>query len=883
MTAARATRTMHAADAPRGRSVSRPSAFGPSGLGNQTLQSHLRSGTIRAKLEIGATNDPAEAEADRMADVAMRGPCACGGSGCASCGGGTIRRKEASSGAARSARADTLSLGAGRPLDRATSSLFGSRYGADLSRVRVHDDAQAAASAKAMGARAFTIGDDIGFADGAYDPSSESGKRLLAHELAHVMQGGSVVRREGDGKTPENDPAKTQTKAGPLKTEHTGDFNPCNVDVATLTNYALLAEIQNTNAYMTAHNKKDAFYDYANLGRKLAAERARRIMMGNTWMAAAKDTFPATVYRLDLIGNGSFTVSIVGGDLVSGAPVNAAASPLLTPEQFAQFLERNKIPQVNVEAFYARLDEEHKDEKLNLVKPPEMPKPAMPNDYQQFLGQPGRVAGMQPYGNAAMSFAPWGMYASPFDLMSKGLVSQRVYTANALASGTPAALQGAETNWRGDLPEYALGYGQYGSMMQLRDLNRVQPNFRIFDFIDRGAAGTGKLYSVTHSASGNMDWYKEKLARMAGHSENNKFNDMLVDLNNEYRGSFDAANINSRNYLAVPDDHVPLVRAEVAKLVNRGSPRIAPILDALLRAQPETVGGVSYSTWNQVQTARTAGLSKADYNLLLTQLTPRAQQRIVPIGMTMPQIMDMQQLRANTQNLGPGAFSLIAAPEVLELRRLVAGGMTREAALEQVTKTAGKRGLAMGAASVAVLDLMQYGMSGFDPHTGKSLLAGSPAQIGGTAAESYLMAQWNARMVAPALEEAIASGGSNAAFARVGAIRLGGGAAVGGPMAALTTWGQMGLQEMWGTDVYSGIDYAAKGTRALGVGALAAELGPLGFAGYCALAGTPEAPGVGTAIGFGIGLVAYFVIDLTIGDEIEKGVRDAMGEQGCKH
>jgi hypothetical protein len=82
---------------------------------------------------------------------------------------------------------DVLAAG-GRPLDECTRSYFEPRLGADLSRVRVHDDARAAESARAVGARAYTVGEDVVLGAGAPDAATTDGRRLLAHELAHVVQ-----------------------------------------------------------------------------------------------------------------------------------------------------------------------------------------------------------------------------------------------------------------------------------------------------------------------------------------------------------------------------------------------------------------------------------------------------------------------------------------------------------------------------------------------------------------------------------------------------------------------------------------------------------------------------------------------------------------------
>jgi hypothetical protein len=79
---------------------------------------------------------------------------------------------------------------AGMPLDSAVSRRMEARFAHDFSRVRVHADAPAAASAEALGARAYTAGEHIVFARNAYSPSTAHGQRLIAHELAHVAQVG---------------------------------------------------------------------------------------------------------------------------------------------------------------------------------------------------------------------------------------------------------------------------------------------------------------------------------------------------------------------------------------------------------------------------------------------------------------------------------------------------------------------------------------------------------------------------------------------------------------------------------------------------------------------------------------------------------------------
>ncbi len=74
------------------------------------------------------------------------------------------------------------------PLPTQMQRSLGPLFGHDFSRIRLHTDAPAAMSARALHAAAYTIGDDIVFGEGRYQPGTFSGRRLLAHELAHVVQ-----------------------------------------------------------------------------------------------------------------------------------------------------------------------------------------------------------------------------------------------------------------------------------------------------------------------------------------------------------------------------------------------------------------------------------------------------------------------------------------------------------------------------------------------------------------------------------------------------------------------------------------------------------------------------------------------------------------------
>jgi hypothetical protein len=86
----------------------------------------------------------------------------------------------------------TAGAGGGAPLPREARALFEPRFGRDFGGVRVHTGDQAGESARAVRARAYTVGGNIVFARGEYAPGTAEGRRLLAHELTHVVQQGAA-------------------------------------------------------------------------------------------------------------------------------------------------------------------------------------------------------------------------------------------------------------------------------------------------------------------------------------------------------------------------------------------------------------------------------------------------------------------------------------------------------------------------------------------------------------------------------------------------------------------------------------------------------------------------------------------------------------------
>ena len=227
---------------------------------HRTVRPHVTqrtASTLQPKLAISQPGDVYEQEADRVADQVLRmpdptiqracGPCSSGGGTCPKCAGEKqeprspplfppvyggmkggrvqgvkgIQRQSKSATTDHSVSDNFISgLSSGRPLDSATRAFFEPRFGTDFSHVRVHTDSRAAESARSVNALAYTVGRDVVFGAGQYAPGSSEGKRLMAHELTHVVQQGIA------GKTPFT-LRKVQVQRSPIHLQRLGTNPGC--------------------------------------------------------------------------------------------------------------------------------------------------------------------------------------------------------------------------------------------------------------------------------------------------------------------------------------------------------------------------------------------------------------------------------------------------------------------------------------------------------------------------------------------------------------------------------------------------------------------------------------------------------------------------------
>jgi hypothetical protein len=158
-------------------------------IGNRAVTRLIQSGVLQAKLKIGQPDDMYEKEADRVAEQVVRMT-----EECPECleeeeiiqtkpvSGSTFEVKPEIESRIQSLK------GSGQPLSSSSRNFFEPRFGVDFSRVRVQQNTKAEETTASLGARAFTQGNDIWLGQG----ESTSDKRLMAHELTHVVQQGGM-------------------------------------------------------------------------------------------------------------------------------------------------------------------------------------------------------------------------------------------------------------------------------------------------------------------------------------------------------------------------------------------------------------------------------------------------------------------------------------------------------------------------------------------------------------------------------------------------------------------------------------------------------------------------------------------------------------------
>lgn len=169
-------------------------AFMASRFGHDFSQIPVHAKTparLQTKLAVNTPGDIYEQEADTVADKVMRMATPAASSVQRQTEEGKLVQRKTTGGADVQTAppiVDEVLRSPGHPLDADTKAFMEPRFGHDFSQVRVHADTSAAASARAICAKAYTVGHDVVFGDGRFAPETIRGRHLLAHELAHVVQ-----------------------------------------------------------------------------------------------------------------------------------------------------------------------------------------------------------------------------------------------------------------------------------------------------------------------------------------------------------------------------------------------------------------------------------------------------------------------------------------------------------------------------------------------------------------------------------------------------------------------------------------------------------------------------------------------------------------------
>jgi len=329
---------------------------------------------MQTKLEISKPGDEYEQEADRISEQVMRMPepqpqraCACDGA-CPKCRTGrpgrgqeSLQTKRVGSGGVEEAEAPhvvrEVLRSPGQPLDPATRAFMEPRFGYDFSRVRLHSGTAAEQSAVDVNAHAYTVGHNIVFGAGRYAPGTSEGRRLLAHELTHVVQQSGSAQLFTDksalrSSTPaplvpavqrpsiQRDKAKPNTKAGKTsfnraeietiktsaETRHESITTFIRESRGTLRTYKSRL-LTAAALYKAAFNRHKAVLDKA---REAAADRKEMISTLAGFAVGVTLGVPGAVARIGLktLAERAANAFAVGGELtelfVSGAAARAA-------------------------------------------------------------------------------------------------------------------------------------------------------------------------------------------------------------------------------------------------------------------------------------------------------------------------------------------------------------------------------------------------------------------------------------------------------------------------------------------------------------------------------------------------------------------------------
>ncbi len=370
------------ARAPQPASDARPrfaTAVRPPSPVNGAAGDHDARAPVQPRLLLGPVTDAFEAEAEAVAARVVRSPaprqgaplhpgCTCGGT-CARCrkaAADRVRTLRLPSGShVEGAVPDIVEQAAstdGRPLDPATRTFMETRFGHDFADVRIHSGPRAEAAALSIGAYAYTTGNDIVFGRDAYAPWRESGMRLLAHELTHVVQQGAAAPRLIQRATFNVGSLTINVDYGGLASIPAADLvSAVESRFIAFTGAADASAIHATLVALTPAQQRWVLYaldlhqDNVQSPRDARLDRTVAVQRLIAHAPSAAHTFPGALGPPEeeaLRASGFFEVALTGGLTPPDAPFARAVDLVLNPPASSG----GPVPALDVARFHARLE-----------------------------------------------------------------------------------------------------------------------------------------------------------------------------------------------------------------------------------------------------------------------------------------------------------------------------------------------------------------------------------------------------------------------------------------------------------------------------------------------------------------------------------------------
>lgn len=905
----------------------------------------------------GARTHPLHHLARAVGNQAMQGitaasrRCACGGiigpdGECAACRSWRHALQRSATGAGGASIPPIVwqaILSPGRPLASPLRALMESRLGRPLGEVRLHTDSVAAASARAVNARAYTMGRDVVFGEGAFAPDSDAGRDLLAHELTHVAQqaGTGVPPRrlisepddaaEREATEVSERPSalpgsavalptaliQRQSNPPPVQQGATRDADaaareagPCAVMEATLSNEGLLYQLNRARVYLTQHQRgQDQWYDYANLLRRLSAERRWRVRGGQVWLAEPGLLHvPDELFALDPGAGLQITVRRVASADLTGAYA-AGLTTVVTPGQFERFLRSRNIPMVDQQTLSGGLGPSG----ATITLPPETRTMQMsPLTFDPFGRPPGgglispappalsttfglvspdalvalNLARSGVAGGTAAPFSPMpytfnslmpntvSYVAGPATILgdvrsSPGLISsggpERVYlppsggpsTSIVLPGTLPFAAPGGPAG--GPVGAGGLGYlGRPGVGLPAGTTGVLWEGSHVVDvavlndrLFTRGFRAPLPMHFLDKVNRGGWATTQLNVGTPGSYA-----NDALFAYGGEVRGS--PQHWGQGSTIIVRKDTSPEAAEELMRLMARA---VGPMEGQPYRFSTPPAGSDAYARAMDEAARRgifgwcaLGGSNCINVPIDLHRQALGGKDLVIP-GLDGQPISLSDPANASARNMSAFMSLPDADLDAMGLRRVRIGPQAWRG-----VGVAGGLGAGMSLAGDVVRLSQGEDVSGWR-------MAGDVAVGGGSSAVSVVAEDWAYTGLTTSLVRSGASAGTASTLGRLGA-----GTGVGTVVAPLVT----GLEMAFDDRQYTSIDYAARMTRsgvAGGGGALASGL-------FFAAAGS-EVPLAGNVVGFLIGVGGYYLTDFLIGDETEEAVRQGLGEGGC--